>query len=50
MPNHLSTHHLLFYYSSFDEWGVWRRKEKCGADEKDGWIGVKMVRIKVEKG
>ena len=21
MPNHLSTHLSLFYYSSFDEWG-----------------------------
>lgn len=24
MPNHLSTHLSLFYYSSFDEWG------RCG--------------------
>ena len=31
-----SYHLSLFYYSSFDEWGVWRRKEKCGADEKYG--------------
>ena len=38
MPNHLSTHLSLFYYSSFDEWGrveneaVWKEQE-CGLDD-----------------
>ena len=46
MPNHLSTHLSLFYYSSFDEWGrvgmVRVRRMVRSVDE--------MVRIQVDKG
>ena len=45
IPNHLSTHLSLFYYSSFDEWGRCGDGERCGKGRS-----VEMVRIKVEKG
>ena len=41
MPNHLSTHLSLFYYSSFDEWGRvdemddgWKRIEEKKKNNK----------------
>ena len=39
MPNHLSTHRSLFYYSSFDEWG------RCGSDVEQMRRMDKMVRL-----
>ena len=64
MPNYLSTCLSLFYYSSFDEWGVWRtplqnnknHTKQCGkgSDVQQMRRMVRsvgeMVRIKVEKG